>query len=146
MKCIQCNKEFELSEKEIRFFEAKGLSLPKRCKGCREEKKTVYMWIVCTTCGKAFPFYESERRYYLQKGYKPPKYCKGCRVLKGIPLPGMKKNTYQNGVELYGPNINVSGGLLDSPGYSLSKMKQGEMEFSSDYLGKKRKFHHKTDG
>ncbi len=37
--CIQCGKEFELSESEITFFEGKGLELPKRCSSCRKQNK-----------------------------------------------------------------------------------------------------------
>ncbi len=36
--CKQCGKEFELSEGEIRFYEKKGLELPKRCQQCRDQK------------------------------------------------------------------------------------------------------------
>ncbi len=36
--CKQCGKEFELSEGELRFYEKKGLELPKRCQQCREQK------------------------------------------------------------------------------------------------------------
>ena len=34
--CIQCNKEFELSQSEINFYKRKNLHIPKRCKECRE--------------------------------------------------------------------------------------------------------------
>ena len=37
--CSQCSKEFELSEGEISFYKNKGLSLPNRCKSCREKNK-----------------------------------------------------------------------------------------------------------
>lgn len=37
--CSQCKKEFELSEGEISFYHKKGLSLPNRCKSCREQNK-----------------------------------------------------------------------------------------------------------
>lgn len=37
--CSQCGKEFELSEGEISFFKNKGLSLPNRCKSCREQNR-----------------------------------------------------------------------------------------------------------
>ena len=37
--CSQCKKEFELSEGEISFYKNKGLSLPNRCKSCREQNK-----------------------------------------------------------------------------------------------------------
>ena len=35
--CKQCGIDFELSESEIAFYKQKNLSLPKRCKKCREE-------------------------------------------------------------------------------------------------------------
>ncbi len=38
-KCKQCGAQFELTESEIAFFESKNLSLPKRCKACREQNK-----------------------------------------------------------------------------------------------------------
>ncbi|MCR5485049.1 MAG: zinc-ribbon domain containing protein [Clostridiales bacterium] len=33
--CVQCGKEFTLTNSEIRFFKSKNLNLPKRCKECR---------------------------------------------------------------------------------------------------------------
>ena len=38
-KCIQCGKLFEISDSEKQFFESKNLTLPKRCKQCREQNK-----------------------------------------------------------------------------------------------------------
>lgn len=38
--CKQCGKEFELSDSEIEYFKSKNLSIPKRCKECREQNKT----------------------------------------------------------------------------------------------------------
>lgn len=38
-KCVQCNKTFNISDSEIQFYESKNLSLPKRCKKCREKNK-----------------------------------------------------------------------------------------------------------
>ncbi len=37
--CVQCGKEFELTDSEVAFFEGKGLELPKRCSACRKENK-----------------------------------------------------------------------------------------------------------
>jgi hypothetical protein len=39
-KCIQCGKSFTISDSEIKFYESKKLSLPKRCKDCREKNKS----------------------------------------------------------------------------------------------------------
>lgn len=38
--CVQCGKEFEMNQSEINFYKKKKLSLPKRCKECREENKS----------------------------------------------------------------------------------------------------------
>lgn len=37
--CKQCGKEFEISSSEIEFYESKSLSIPKRCKDCRNKNK-----------------------------------------------------------------------------------------------------------
>lgn len=34
--CKQCGKQFEIEDGEIRFYQNKNLSLPKRCRECRE--------------------------------------------------------------------------------------------------------------
>lgn len=43
MICKDCGKEFELPEKEVKWFKDRGLETPKRCKECRitrrEEKE-----------------------------------------------------------------------------------------------------------
>ena len=36
--CKDCGKEFELSSGEIQFYKSKNLTLPKRCKDCRNKK------------------------------------------------------------------------------------------------------------
>lgn len=37
--CVQCGKEFELTNSEVDFYKKKNLSLPKRCQACREKNK-----------------------------------------------------------------------------------------------------------
>lgn len=37
--CVQCGKSFVLSDSEVSFYQSKNLSLPKRCKTCREMNK-----------------------------------------------------------------------------------------------------------
>lgn len=37
--CVQCGKEFEITDSEAAFFKKKGLQIPKRCKECREKNK-----------------------------------------------------------------------------------------------------------
>ena len=38
-KCKDCGEEFYMTYREVHFYEEKGLSLPKRCKECREKRK-----------------------------------------------------------------------------------------------------------
>ena len=38
-KCVQCGKSFTITESEIQFYKSKKLSIPKRCKTCREQNK-----------------------------------------------------------------------------------------------------------
>lgn len=37
--CKQCGKEFEISNSEIEFYKSKNLSIPKRCKECRNKNR-----------------------------------------------------------------------------------------------------------
>ncbi len=37
--CIQCGKEFDLSEKEISYYKSKNLEIPKRCSSCRRANR-----------------------------------------------------------------------------------------------------------
>ena len=37
--CVQCKKEYVLTDSEIAFYKSKGLSLPKRCKECRDANR-----------------------------------------------------------------------------------------------------------
>lgn len=36
-KCVQCGKEFVITDSEMQFFDKKNLNYPKRCKECREK-------------------------------------------------------------------------------------------------------------
>ena len=37
--CVQCGKDFYISQNEIKYFKSKNLRLPKRCKDCRALNK-----------------------------------------------------------------------------------------------------------
>jgi transposase-like protein len=37
--CIDCGRDFTVTEGEREFYEFKKLSLPKRCPACRKERK-----------------------------------------------------------------------------------------------------------
>jgi hypothetical protein len=38
IECVQCGKEFELSEKDLDQLAARGFDIPKRCPDCRRNK------------------------------------------------------------------------------------------------------------
>ena len=38
-KCVQCGRDFALTDGEIKFYQEKGLTLPKRCPECRNKNK-----------------------------------------------------------------------------------------------------------
>ncbi len=38
-KCVQCGKEFHLTQSEVEFYQSKGLEVPKRCEACRKQNK-----------------------------------------------------------------------------------------------------------
>ena len=137
--CVQCKKEFKISEQEERYYKQQSLHIPKRCKECREANKKDTIRVVCCECGKIFPVTKGERDYYRKKGFKMPKRCPGCRV---IPNIGLKKNRYFEGIQTYGPNINVNGGLANSPGYVMEKMSDAEIRYTTDYTGKKITYSH----
>lgn len=37
--CVQCGKEFELTDSEVDFYKRKNLHMPKRCQACRDKNK-----------------------------------------------------------------------------------------------------------
>lgn len=40
-ECKQCGEEFTLTDSEIKFYNDKGLNLPKRCSECRKKNKNI---------------------------------------------------------------------------------------------------------
>ncbi|HLX61749.1 MAG TPA: CxxC-x17-CxxC domain-containing protein [Planctomycetota bacterium] len=39
LRCVDCNAEFEFTEREQAFYHEKGWSAPRRCKTCRHKRK-----------------------------------------------------------------------------------------------------------
>ena len=95
--------------------------------------------IRCVMCGKEFVFSAGEQRFYFSKGFKSkPKYCPECRKqkkYKGLNTITEKmevsSSKYLNHTQLYGPSINVNGGLPNSPGYILKKEKNGDLIYET---------------
>lgn len=77
-KCIDCNKPFSISPAEQKYFEEKGLMLPKRCRECRENRHKLQEF-VCVDCGKTFTMTKMNLNYFKKQGMQPPKRCESCR-------------------------------------------------------------------
>ena len=37
--CVDCGAEFVLTDDEVKWYEGKGFTLPKRCPDCRKQRK-----------------------------------------------------------------------------------------------------------
>ena len=72
--CKECGREFQISPEEQRYFDAKGFVLPKRCKACREVRKT------------ARKVLESEEKARLEERELE-------EILETIPLPHIQFNS-----------------------------------------------------
>ena len=91
--------------------------------------------IRCRVCNKTFTLSPSELKFYENKGFQLPQRCKDCRD-KGIMYSnddyydrGLKRNSYQSNLEMYGPRINVSGGMDYSPGYFPTEAQDGKTAY-----------------
>ena len=42
IKCQDCGEEFIFSERDQKFYQEKGFNPPKRCKNCRNIRKTKF--------------------------------------------------------------------------------------------------------
>ena len=38
-QCVDCGRQFEITNREYDFYIDKGFDIPKRCKSCRDDKK-----------------------------------------------------------------------------------------------------------
>ncbi len=111
----------------------------KKQKGSRGSKQEETITLHCRVCNKEFSMKSSELNFYKQKGYKLPQRCKDCRD-KGLRYSeedyydrGLKHNTYQENIDMYGPRISVTEGMGGSPGYSLVGHKDGQAVYVREF-------------
>jgi CxxC-x17-CxxC domain-containing protein len=83
LTCVECNTTFTFSASDQEYFARKGFTNePKRCKGCREKRKTggdrgseprTMYSVTCDSCGRPtqVPFNPTNGR---------PVYCRDCYV------------------------------------------------------------------
>ena len=98
--------------------------------------------IVCIECGKNFEFSLSEQNRYREYGYAPPKRCKTCRALnkernskEALPKIGYKTSTYFENISVYGPRVNVAGGLSVEHTYLIRFVAGDETKYLKGYEG-----------
>ena len=99
--------------------------------------------IRCRVCNSIFVMSPSEVEFYKKKGFQMPRRCSECRE-RNIRYSdadyyerGLKHNSYQESLHMYGPRINVNGGLEASPGYVLKEDKNGKSTYERNFGGRK---------
>lgn len=71
IKCKDCGEEFFIADDERKFFESKGLHLPKRCSVCRNKRKVEKEHIVWTYYDREGKDFRSREIFYsLKEGQK----------------------------------------------------------------------------
>jgi serine/threonine protein kinase len=75
--CERCQKEFNITEKMYRSYQAKGENLPTICPVC-----SIYETRKCETCGQMFNITKGEYEYFIKHNLKIPKNCQICRKQK----------------------------------------------------------------
>ena len=81
--CKDCGKEFTISVKEQLFAqENKGFVLPKRCRDCREKRRSKVKQIICVECGDVFEFTASEQEFFEKNNFNEPRRCRNCRKVR----------------------------------------------------------------
>lgn len=87
--CVDCDQEFaHTAEDQARYAERGFTNDPKRCRECREKRKSDKdrqpeegdITLVCSECGSDFIHSARDQAYYSQRGFtSEPKRCRGCR-------------------------------------------------------------------
>lgn len=101
---------------------------------------------ICKACGRRFILNKSKIEYFKRRNLELPKRCQECIDTKRYRSDddyygrGLHKNTYQDALDLYGPRINVNGGLPNSPGFEYSGNDGNYDHYTKDFAGKKRDY------
>lgn len=110
--CVDCGDFYELSADETAWFLQKGLSLPKRCAGCRAIRKGIDdEYRTCRRCGKAFLYPREIQLYARTYKWLDPETCLGgCSERKFqqgyLASPLEKKSLLLLGLDLLGKLLN----------------------------------------
>jgi hypothetical protein len=100
----------------------------------------------CRVCGKKYTLTKGKINYFKSRNLELPKRCQECIENKRYRSDddyygrGLQQNTYQQALDLYGPRINVNGGLMDSPGFEYTGNDGNYDHFTQSFVGKKRDF------
>lgn len=84
--CEECGQEFVHSAEDQERYAGRGFTNdPKRCRECREKRKTEGVeaggkLLVCADCNQEFLFSGKDQAYYAERGFtNDPKRCRECR-------------------------------------------------------------------
>lgn len=125
--CIDCNKPFSISPAEQKYFESKGMELPKRCSECRK-KRGKRQEFVCVDCNKPFYLYETNIEFYKKNGLELPKRCKNC--IEDKKAYRMKQENENKGGLVLDPVEEVQ----EAKETKTKKSKKKSMENDNDFF------------
>lgn len=84
--CEDCQEAFVHTESEQTFFALKKFKTPKRCKACREVRKTTFesqkgdgKRMTCESCDNTFIWSKKDQAFYATNDFVPPRHCRTCR-------------------------------------------------------------------
>lgn len=89
--------------------------------------------ITCCDCGNDFTFTEGEQKFFANNNLNIPKRCKKCRK-ENFPKPYMKKSSLFDHIKIFGPDVNVSGGLYIVHHYYIKSDKKGFLALKGNKL------------
>ena len=101
---------------------------------------------VCKVCGRKFVLTKGQVSFYERKNLCMPKRCQDCindnryRSDEDYYSRGLHRNGYQDALELYGPRINVNGGIQNSPGFEYSGNDGNYDYYERNFAGKTRTY------
>jgi hypothetical protein len=87
--CMDCGASYVIKAGEREWLLGKGLTLPKRCSGCRALKREqgprvdtsrVIEERVCVDCNVLFTVTENEANWLKERGYVASSRCRDCRA------------------------------------------------------------------
>ena len=136
------NSKFEKESESTKEKPHKPKKAKPQNKSVGQTKSEEGITIQCRVCGRRFTMSASELDFFKKKKFQLPQRCTEC-IAKGVRYSdadyydrGLKHNSYQRNLNMYGPRINVNGGLENSPGFKLEENENGMSTYTRKFAGK----------